>query len=115
MKAPTPTGGPEAVLATIADLVGSLDAPPVAVGIGIPGVVHEGRVLTVPNLQGWSRPVYVGAALTERLDLPVALGDDADVGLRGEWLAGAAKAGCNVLGVWIRRRWSSCRWPGRCR
>ncbi len=101
VKAATPTGGPEAVLATIVDLVGSLDGAPVAVGVGIPGVVHEGRVLTVPNLQGWSRPVEVGAALTERLDLPVALGNDANVGLLGEWLAGAAKGGRNVLGVWM--------------
>ena len=101
LKAPTPTGGPDAVLATVTDLVKALDAEPIAVGVGIPGVVHEGHVLTVPNLQGWSEPVDLGAALTERLDLPVALGNDANVGLLGEWLAGAAKGGRNVLGVWM--------------
>ncbi len=30
VKAPTPTGGPDAVLTTIADLVHSLDAAPIA-------------------------------------------------------------------------------------
>ena len=101
VKAPTPTGGPDAVLTTITDLVHSLDAEPIAAGVGIPGVVHEGHVLTVPNLQGWSKPVDLGAALTERLGMPVALGNDANVGLLGEWLAGAAQGGRNVLGVWM--------------
>lgn len=101
VKADTPTGGPDAVLATVTDLVDALDTAPIAVGVGIPGVVHEGRVLTVPNLQGWTRPVDLGAALTERLGMPVALGNDANVGLLGEWLAGAAKGGRNVLGVWM--------------
>ncbi|GIF01863.1 hypothetical protein Ari01nite_93270 [Paractinoplanes rishiriensis] len=100
-KAPTPTAGPGAVLETITDLVTSLDTAPIAVGVGIPGVVHEGSVLTVPNLQGWHQPVDVGAGLTERLGLQVALGNDANVGLLGEWLAGAATGGCNVLGVWM--------------
>ena len=42
-KAATPTDGPDAVLDTIAELVGSLGGQPVAAGVGIPGVVHEGR------------------------------------------------------------------------
>ena len=101
VKGPTPTGGPDSVLEAIEGLLGSLDASPVAIGVGIPGVVHEGRVLTVPNLQGWDRPVDIGPALAERAALPVALGNDANVGLLGEWLAGAAKGGRNVLGVWL--------------
>jgi glucokinase len=102
VKAATPMSGPDAVLATVADLLAALDAAPIAVGMGIPGVVHdEGRVLTVPNLQGWTRPVDLGAALTERLRVPVALGNDVNVGLLGEWLAGAAKGSRTVLGVWM--------------
>ena len=100
-KAPTPDGGPHAVVSTIADLVDSLNAEPIALGVGVPGVVHEGQVLTVPNLQGWDKPVDLGAALAERLGVPVAMGNDANVGLLGEWLAGAAKGARNVLGVWM--------------
>lgn len=56
-KAPTPSDGPDAVLDTIAELIGSLGEVPIAVGVGIPGVVHEGEVLTVPNLGGWHEKV----------------------------------------------------------
>jgi glucokinase len=70
-KANTPTGGPGAVLEVIAGLVDDLDEAPIAVGVGIPGVVHEGRVLTVPNLAGWHDPIDLGAELAERTGLPV--------------------------------------------
>lgn len=100
-KAPTPTGGPDDVLDTIADLIDSLDADPIAVGVGIPGVVHEGAVLTVPNLANWHERFDLVAALQRRVDLPVALGNDANVGLLGEWLAGAATGARNVLGLWM--------------
>lgn len=100
-KANTPTGGPGAVLEVIAGLVDDLDEAPIAVGVGIPGVVHEGRVLTVPNLAGWHDPIDLGAELAERTGLPVALGNDANVGLLGEWLAGAARGAQDVLGLWM--------------
>ena len=100
-KKRTPTGGPDDVLDTIAGLVSSLDGDPVAVGVGIPGVVHEGAVLTVPNLANWNERVDLGGELTKRLDMPVALGNDANVGLLGEWVAGAAKGARNVLGLWM--------------
>ncbi|UZJ24872.1 ROK family protein [Rhodococcus antarcticus] len=101
-KAPTPSEGPDAVLDTIAELIGSLGEDPVAVGVGIPGVVHEGEVLTVPNLGGWHEQVDLVGGLGSRLDgLPVALGNDANVGLLGEWLDGAAKGSRHVLGLWM--------------
>lgn len=101
VKAATPTEGPDAVLDTIAELVRSLGGEPVAAGVGIPGVVHEGEVLTVPNLANWHERVDIGEALTSRLGVPVALGNDANVGLFGEWLDGAAAGARNVLGVWM--------------
>ncbi|WP_348732611.1 ROK family protein [uncultured Mycolicibacterium sp.] len=100
-KAPTPADGPDAVMDTIAELVGSLDGRPDAVGLGIPGVVHEGEVLTVPNLQNWHESIDIVDALKRRVGVPVALGNDANVGLLGEWLAGAARGARNVLGVWM--------------
>jgi len=100
-KAATPEGGPEEVLQVIVDLVRSLDDSPVAVGVGIPGVVHEGRALTVPNLVGWTEGVDLKGPLSDRLGVPVTLGNDANVGLLGEWTAGAARGGRNVLGLWM--------------
>lgn len=100
-KAATPDGGPEEVLQVITDLVRSLDDSPVAVGVGIPGVVHEGRALTVPNLVGWTEGVDLRGPLSDRLGVPVTLGNDANVGLLGEWTAGAARGGRNVLGLWM--------------
>ncbi len=100
-KAATPEGGPEDVLQVITELVGSLDAHPVAVGVGIPGVVHEGRALTVPNLIGWTEDVDLIGPLSDQLGVPVTLGNDANVGLLGEWTAGAARGGRNILGLWM--------------
>lgn len=100
-KAPTPETGPEDVVRVITDLVRSLDVAPSAIGLGIPGVVHEGRALTVPNLIGWSEEVDLVGPLSTAFGVPVALGNDANVGLLGEWSAGAARGGRNVLGLWM--------------
>lgn len=100
-KRNTPTEGPDAVIAAITDLVESLDETPIAVGVGIPGVVHEGNVLTVPNLSNWIDDVDLTAELEATLGVPVALGNDVNVGLLGEWIAGAANGVDNVLGVWM--------------
>ncbi len=100
-KRDTPSGGPDAVVATIVELIESLDAEPVAVGAGLPGVVHDGEVLSVPNLDNWTDRVDLGAELEARLELPVALGNDVNVGLLGEWVAGVAQGVENVLGVWM--------------
>lgn len=101
VKAATPESGPEDVLQVITDLVDSLDVSPIAVGIGIPGVVHDGRALTVPNLIGWTENVELVGPLSEQLGVPVTLGNDANVGLLGEWTAGAARGGRNILGLWM--------------
>ncbi|MEJ5913284.1 ROK family protein [Pseudokineococcus sp. 1T1Z-3] len=100
-KRPTPTEGPDAVLDTIAAMVEDVGGDPVAVGVGIPGVVHAGQVLTVPNLSGWGDDVDLVGGLAERLDPPVTLGNDANVGLLGEWVAGVAHGHRDVLGLWI--------------
>ncbi len=100
-KGATPVDGPETVLTAIGELVAALGAEPLAVGVGIPGVVHDGQVLTVPNLSGWRDPFDLVGELTGRLGLPVTLGNDADVGLLGEWLAGSAVGARDVLGLWM--------------
>ncbi len=72
-----------------------------AVGVGIPGLVDGNTVLTTPNLQGWDETFDLVDQLEKALKVPVFLGNDADVGLLGEWQAGAAKGVDNVLGVWL--------------
>ena len=100
-KLDTPSEGPDSVIAVIVELVESLSESPVAVGAGIPGVVHDGDVLTVPNLANWVDQVDLGGELERQLGVPVALGNDVNVGLLGEWIAGAARDVDNVLGVWM--------------
>ncbi|MGB3737502.1 MAG: ROK family protein [Ilumatobacter sp.] len=101
VKRDTPTDGPDAVVETIVSMIESLDEDPAAVGIGIPGVIHDGEVLTVPNLANWTDDVDLLQAFETRLDVPVALGNDVNVGLLGEWVDGAAKGFDHVLGVWM--------------
>lgn len=81
----------------ILDLVHSLDSSPSAVGLGSPGVVHDGKALTVPNLVGWTDEVDLISPLSDALGVPVTLGNDANLGLLGEWTAGAARGGRNVF------------------
>lgn len=55
----------------------------------------------MPNLQNWHEYVDLVEELGARIDLPIALGNDANVGLLGEWVAGAAAGYRNVLGLWM--------------
>lgn len=100
-KQPTPTSGPEAVVKTIAELIDGLAEKPVAVGVGIPGAVDDQTIVRVPNLENWEGDYDFVGHLGKALEVPVAPGNDAHVGLLGEWLAGAAKGHDNVLGVWL--------------
>lgn len=99
-KVSTPTGGPKEVVEAIADLVKGLDADVTAVGVGAPGPINDGVVQMAPNLVGWSDPVPLAKLLAESVGLPVVVGNDANVGTVGEWVAGAARGSRFVMGVW---------------
>lgn len=96
----TPTDGPEAVVAAIAEVIDDLDGDIAAVGVGAPGPVNDGVVQTAPNLTGWSDPVPLARHLVDEVGVPVTVGNDANVGAVGEWVAGAARGARFVLGVW---------------
>jgi predicted NBD/HSP70 family sugar kinase len=83
------------VIATIARIGAELLAEVsrdtiVGVGVAVPGMVRsrDGEVRQAPNL-GW-KDAPVGAALAEALNLPVLVGNDADLGMRAEHVRGAA-------------------------
>lgn len=99
-KRPTPDSA-RAVVDTIVGMVLDLEETPAALGVGVPGIVHDGRVLALPNLEGWSPQLSVIDELTSRLEMPTAVGNDAQVGVLGEWVAGAAVGHDDVLGVWM--------------
>lgn len=65
-----------------------------AIGIAIPGVVapKEGRVVVTPNMN--LTGVDIGKHLRRRFDVPVAVGNDCNLGALGErWLGAASTAG----------------------
>ncbi len=98
-KMPTPTDGSDSVVDAIVELVSGSNETPVAIGAGIPDVVHDGEILTVSNLAHWA-DVDLQAALEDLLGVRTHLGNDVDVGLLREWIAGAARGADDALGVW---------------
>jgi glucokinase len=65
---------------------------PKALGIGAPGWIRpkEGVVVMAPNIPGW-RDVPITRIMSEAMDLPALLENDANLYALGEWLAGAGK------------------------
>ncbi|MEZ5378609.1 MAG: ROK family transcriptional regulator [Acidimicrobiales bacterium] len=85
-----PSLGDDAVAAAerlLTELVELADQPIIGVGVGTPGIVDDqGVVLSAPNL-GW-RDVPLQARLAEACDLPVAVSNDADAAVVGEFTFG---------------------------
>lgn len=100
-KVATPTDGPSAVVEAIAAVVAALEGDVEAVGIGAPGAIHDGVVLTAPNLAGWDEPVRLAERAAAAVGVPVVVDNDATVGAVGEWAGGAARGSDFVLGVWL--------------
>ena len=94
IRFPTPST-PEALIDALEGALRTLAAAAggriVAVGVGTPGPVDAARgvVVHAPN-QGW-RDVPLGTLLADRLGVPVALDDDANVGALGEAVFGAGE------------------------
>lgn len=104
--------GAEGVIARIAELSERCIAETIAmtgatrtdflgVGIGAPGPLDRaaGVVRVAPNL-GW-REVPLRRMVSEALDLPTALDNDANCATLGEWWLGAARGARHVLGLTI--------------
>jgi glucokinase len=109
-RRPTPTeGGPEDVAREIAAAlreaaaqagVGTRDLA--GVGVGSPGDADEktGVVSDARNLPGWTGSFPLGQNLSDQLGVPVAIGNDVQVAVQGEFELGAGKDFRTLLGVW---------------
>jgi glucokinase len=104
----TPTDGPEAVAHDVALTVteaatsaGVRVRELLGVGVGASGAVDgaTGTVNQVPNIEGWDAPFPLGAVLSERLGVPVHVGNDVSVAVDAERRYGAGRGTRSFLGV----------------
>ncbi|WP_328458777.1 ROK family transcriptional regulator [Amycolatopsis sp. NBC_00438] len=85
------------VIESTAVLAGDLDVTPVAVGVSVPGVVRraDGYVHEAPNLR-WT-DVALGERLGGVLQIPILVGNDAELGAVAEHLRGAARGSSDMV------------------
>ncbi len=92
---PVGTAFAEAIAAAVQELTGA-HGPITAAGIGVPnGNPFTGSIDRAPNLP-WKADVPLAAMLQHRLNVPCALGNDANAAALGEWRYGAGQ-GCDDL------------------
>jgi glucokinase len=92
--------GLDAVLGRIANVTRQVwpGTPPAAVGVGAPGPLdpYTGEIFNAPNI-----PAFVGLNLRNRLrdifQIPVYVGNDANVAALAEWRYGAARGHSDVV------------------
>jgi predicted NBD/HSP70 family sugar kinase len=80
-------------------LAGDLGVTPVAAGVSVPGVVRraDGYVHEAPNLR-W-RDVALGERLGNVLQIPILVGNDAELGAVAEHLRGVARGSSDAVYV----------------
>jgi glucokinase len=72
-----------------------------AIGAGAPGVINKytGEIIYSPNLP-WKN-YTIKKAIEDKLNIPFFVGNDANVGIMGEWKYGAAINKKNVIGIFV--------------
>lgn len=102
------TGGASKVIAAVERLIDALMREEkattddvLAIGIAVPGVVdpETGRVVITPNMSLTGS--MVGPRLESRYDLPVAMGNDCNLGALGENWLGAARGAGSAFGIFV--------------
>lgn len=95
--------GPESVINRLAEAILSFTEPEgkervIGVGLGAPGPLNpwEGVIIRPPNLPGWDR-VPLRDLMVARLNLPVYLGNDANLAALGEFHFGAGRGVRHVV------------------
>lgn len=89
---------------TVRKMMDKMDAEPSdfeALCIGAPGAVdpETGVIREAPNLN-WKN-VALGERLRERLDLPVLVDNDVNIGVMGEYAYGAGKGTRHMVGIFV--------------
>ncbi|HYN28621.1 MAG TPA: ROK family glucokinase [Dermatophilaceae bacterium] len=81
----------ETIVEVVEELLAAAPAPAVAVGIGAAGFVAADRATVVfaPHLSWRNEPLQV--SLSERLDLPISVDNDANAAIWAEWRFGAGR------------------------
>jgi len=101
-------GGPEQVVATLEKLIDKVlkqTGVPLealtAIGIAVPGVVDPaaGRVVVTPNMS--LTGVALSSHLESRYRVPVALGNDCNLGALGEAWLGSARRASSVVAILV--------------
>ncbi len=102
------TGGPEQVLAgveavmkTVLDEAKLETTDLTAIGVAVPGVVDPktGNVVVTPNMS--LTGVAIGGHLESCFRVPVAIGNDGNLGAYGESWLGSARKAKSALGIWV--------------
>lgn len=96
-----PTRGPGTPLERLVGLVRELereDEQVVSISTGVPGMVdpRSGILFRVPNIPEWDG-VALRDELQQRFNVPVFVGNDANLAALGEWLFGAGRGHHNML------------------
>ncbi|HEY7207506.1 MAG TPA: ROK family protein [Gaiellaceae bacterium] len=108
-RRPTPhEGGPPDVAKAIVETLreaaaaGSVDPATLdGIGVGSPGEVDggDGTVAHARNLPMWDEPFPLAPTLSEEFGTRVAIGNDVQVGIDGEFALGAGRPYASLLGV----------------
>ena len=113
-------GGPEQVLAMIETVIqevltqAKLETTDLtAIGVAVPGVVEpkSGDVVVTPNMS--LTGVAIGAHLEGRFRVPVAIGNDGNLGTYGEAWLGSARQASSAWASVLARAWGGVRAKGR--
>ncbi|MBT3222965.1 MAG: ROK family protein, partial [Proteobacteria bacterium] len=81
-----PNRSVQSVVDTIVEAIGQVtsEQSPVDIGVGVPGFVHQGRVIRSPNFPEW-QDVPLSQALSDRLGIAVGVENDANAATMGAW------------------------------
>jgi glucokinase len=102
------TANPEETLTAVLDLAkdvlsaAGVDNDALAgIGVAVPGIVdsHQGRVAITPNMNLTGFPM--GQRLRKAFSVPVALGNDVNLGTLGEQWLGAAALADSAVGIFV--------------
>jgi len=81
---------------SLAQAVAPLSCGVKAIGIGFPGYISDGVVMGSPNIPALHE-VALARALSQRLDTPVVVDNDANCAAFGEWRFGAGQGASSLL------------------